>query len=367
MFLILLFVAAFSVFFVPWRLSSALAKKGLFWKLLVLAAIIVFGYAAVIMSRLYARPSYLFAGLFDVLGVALIFHGYLFALLLVLFPFARLLRGRRGKAAALTSVGVALCLSLWGLYNAMTFRVTEWVIEVPGLTEPLTILHAPDLHLGAARGKGFLQKITTAINECDPDLVIYNGDIVDSNLALNPDLFALFKEVKAPQYFTLGNHEYYIDTERALELITSHGIRILRSELVDLGEVNLIGMLYMNGDRGSNDSHRVNDLFLSDELPKIQRDLNKPTVLVHHSPVGMKYAQEGGVDVYLAGHTHGGQVFPGTLMIKRMFPYYKGRHELSGMTLLVSQGAGTFGPPLRLGTFAEIQLVRLVPPAKKPS
>jgi hypothetical protein len=75
----------------------------------------------------------------------------------------------------------------------------------------------------------------------------------------------------------------------------------------------------------------------------------------------MRYAIEAGADLYLAGHTHGGQVFPGTWLIRQIFPYARGRFELDGMTLLVSQGAGTFGPPLRLGTFAEIQVIKLVP------
>ncbi|MBJ9974159.1 hypothetical protein IAE35_01045 [Pseudomonas sp. S75] len=84
-------------------------------------------------------------------------------------------------------------------------------------------------------------------------------------------------------------------------------------------------------------------------------------MLVHHSPVGMRYAADGGIGLRLAWYTHAGQVFPGTLLVKYRFPMYSGRHQIDGLTLLVSQGAGTFGPWMRLGSRNEVQIVNLVP------
>ena len=125
--------------------------------------------------------------------------------------------------------------------------------------------------------------------------------------------------------------------------------------------IQLIGMEYMNADRGTYDSHVVNTLTLQEELPKIARRSGKPSVLVHHSPVRMRYASEGNIDVMLSGHTHGGQFFPGTVLVKHRFPMHSGRYQIGGTTLLVSQGAGTFGPWMRLGTRNEVQVVNLVP------
>lgn len=153
---------------------------------------------------------------------------------------------------------------------------------------------------------------------------MYNGDLVDSNIALDPELFSLFKTVQAEQYFTTGNHEYYVDTDRALELIADAGIRVLRSEMLETHGIQLIGMEYMNADRETYDAHVVNTLTLQEELPKIARDTSKPTVLVHHSPVGIRYVAEENMDVMLSGHTHGGQFFPGTVLIRFRFPIYRG-------------------------------------------
>ena len=77
--------------------------------------------------------------------------------------------------------------------------------------------------------------------------------------------------------------------------------------------------------------------------------------------MGLKYVSEGKINVMLAGHTHGGQLFPGNILAALRFPMYKGQYQTGGTTLLVSQGAGTFGPWMRLGTFNELQFVTLVP------
>jgi predicted MPP superfamily phosphohydrolase len=117
----------------------------------------------------------------------------------------------------------------------------------------------------------------------------------------------------------------------------------------------------MSGDKNSFDPHRVNDLTVEEELPKIARDPNKATILLHHSPVGLQYVTQGNIDVMLSGHTHGGQIWPFTIVAKFQFPLSPGVHKIENTWFLVSQGAGTFGPWMRLGTSNEMQVVRLVP------
>jgi predicted MPP superfamily phosphohydrolase len=120
-------------------------------------------------------------------------------------------------------------------------------------------------------------------------------------------------------------------------------------------------MEYMNADKETYDAHAVNTLTIQEELPKITRDNSKPSILVHHSPVGMRYIAEGNIDVMLSGHTHGGQLFPVTILVKYFFPLYAGEYHIGKTTLLVSQGAGTFGSPMRLGTRNEVQVINLIP------
>lgn len=357
-----LFLLAFSAWYVPVRLKALLGWRRA-WPLQIALFLVLAGFYAMLVTGLYTAANSVAAAGYNMLGLLFIFQIYLFLYLAAAQVLGPLLR--KVPPTATAGAGLALCAGLVGLgfYQAQHFQVTRHEIAVRNLDRPVTIMHIPDLHLGAQRSEAYLRRVIDAINRQNPDFVLYNGDFVDSNIALRPELFALFRNVKADQYFTTGNHEFYLDTDRALALTEQAGIRILRSELVETHGLQLVGLKYMNADRETYDAHIVNDLTMEEELPKLQRAAERPSLLVHHSPVGLQYVSRENYDVMLAGHTHGGQVFPGTALIGLRFPMNIGRHQVGNTTLLISQGAGTFGPWMRLGTFNELQLVTLVPAA----
>lgn len=358
--IICLVLLVFSAWYVPFRLKKLWGFKRA-WPMQLAIFLFIGGYYGMLVKGIYTQPNSLAAFAYNALGLFFIFQVYLFLLLLAAHILSPLLKKASGKAVAGASMLLCLGVVGFGFLQAQSFTVTEHEIKVQGLERPVSLMHIPDLHLGAQRGEAYLQEVIEAINSRTPDLVLYNGDLIDSNIALRPELFALFKTVKTDQYFTTGNHEFYMNTELALKLIEEVGIRILRSEMVETHGLQFIGLEYMNADRVTYDAHMVNDLTIEEELPKIPRCLDKPVLLAHHSPVGMQYASKGGVDVMLAGHTHGGQLFPGTILTKIRFPMDKGLFTIGDMTLLISQGAGTFGPWMRLGTFNELQYVTLIP------
>lgn len=358
--MISLLTLVFAAWYIPFRLKLLLGLKRAWpWQVLTLA--IIAGYYGILAKGIYTSTNPGAAVAYNVLGLVFIFLIYLFLYLLATHILSRFLKKFTGKRIALG--GMVLCLGLvgFGFFQAQSYTVTNHEITVKGLAAPVSIMHIPDLHLGAQRGEEYLSDVVGTIERYKPDIVLFNGDMVDSNIALKPEMFSLLKTVAAEQYFTTGNHEFYLDTDKALELIADAGIRILRTEKVETHGLQLIGMEYMNADRQTFDSHMVNDLTIEEELPKIIRETAKPAVLVHHSPVGLQYVSQGDIDVMLSGHTHGGQVFPGTILTHIRFPMYKGRYHIGGTTLLVSQGAGTFGPCMRLGTFSEIQFIKLLP------
>jgi hypothetical protein len=358
--IIILSLLAFSAWYVPFRLKKLWGMKKA-WPLHTAVLLVLAGFYGIVATGVYTAATPVPAAAYNVLGLLFMFQIYLFLYLLAAHLLSPLLKKVPGKAVA--AAGVLICLGSVGLgfFQARGFTVTAHEIRVRHLAAPVTIMHIPDIHLGAHRGEAYLRKIIDTIDQYNPDMVLYNGDLADSNIALKPELFSLFRDVVPEQYFTTGNHEFYMDTDKALGLIKDAGIRILRSEMVETHGLQLIGMEYMNADRTTYDAHMVNDLTLEEELPKIQRSPDLPAVLMHHSPVGMQYASQGRIDVMLAGHTHAGQVFPGTFLIGMRFPMYKGRHQVDDMTLVISQGAGTFGPLMRLGSFNEVQFITLVP------
>ncbi|MDR2387259.1 MAG: metallophosphoesterase [Deltaproteobacteria bacterium] len=391
-------VLLFSAFFVPYAYARLSGWPKRFWPLQLLSLIFVVGYLALVASRLFIEPNYFWAGVYDFLGLFFIFQVYfLFWLLVCWLIFIIVKKKARARAnrvplnskkrkknramakyrhwvlekaksptswsKVLARLGLVLCLALvvYGAVRARFFEVTRYEIALAGLQEPVTVVHAPDLHLGNSRGKAYLESIIMAIKAEKPDLIFYNGDLVDSKLALRKDIFDQFKTIAAEQYFTTGNHEYYVGVDLVVEWVKQAGLKVLRSERVISHGIQFIGLEYMNADRQASDAHQVNQLAMDEELPKIATSPNFPLVVVHHSPVGVKYVQEAGALAMLTGHTHGGQLFPGTLMIQSRFPMYKGRYQSGPTTVLVSQGAGTFGPMMRLGSQNEIQVIKFVP------
>ena len=85
-------------------------------------------------------------------------------------------------------------------------------------------------------------------------------------------------------------------------------------------------------------------------------------ILMTHVPVAAEAAARSGVGLMLAGHTHGGQLWPLSIATRLINPLVAGRYEIAGMTLLVTRGAGTWGPRMRLWRPGEIMLVTLRSP-----
>jgi predicted MPP superfamily phosphohydrolase len=99
------------------------------------------------------------------------------------------------------------------------------------------------------------------------------------------------------------------------------------------------------------------------------RDPERGLVLLAHQPRGLAEATRAGVELQLSGHTHGGQLFPWSLLVGAVFPYLKGlyRHAEAGRTgqIYVSCGTGYWGPPLRIGAPAEVAKLVLTPGAPR--
>ena len=84
-------------------------------------------------------------------------------------------------------------------------------------------------------------------------------------------------------------------------------------------------------------------------------------VLMSHTPDFVDYLSSRIIDLQLSGHTHGGQIFPFHLLVKKANKYLAGLYDVRGLKLYVSRGVGSWGPPMRLFAPAEITLISLLP------
>jgi len=269
---------------------------------------------------------------------------------LFFYDGVRLTVGAPREVAAPAIVGIVAALTAASLVIQVLVRVREVDIPAPKLGREARLVQISDAHIGDIRGRRYLAKLVRMVNALEPELVLITGDLADGPHRYDETTFAPLNDIKAPVLFTIGNHEYYAGLEVVLPLIARTKARTLRNEVVDLGDVRVVGI---------DDGHdgRLAAKVLAEAPPKQEGAF---TVLMYHRPVGIRHAHEAGVDLMLSGHTHAGQFLPFPLLARLIWKrWYTGLREHQGTYLYASAGAGTWGPPFRLGTRSEIALIRL--------
>jgi len=181
---------------------------------------------------------------------------------------------------------------------------------------------------------------------------------VDGQMNNPTELMSILKEVPVT-YGKLaipGNHEYYAGIRRSLEFTQNAGFTMLRGEVkLCLPWLSVAGLDDPAG-RGNGGWKEVSEKEILSRIPEDHFRL-----LLKHRPY-LDESSQGLFDLQLSGHTHKGQIFPFTLIIKLLYPIDGGRLDLAnGSTLYVSRGTGTWGPPNRFLVPPEVTVIDLVP------
>lgn len=225
--------------------------------------------------------------------------------------------------------------------------------------EGYRIVQISDLH-NAKFGKNN-QKLVDRIRECEPDMIVLTGDLVDSNHT-NVDRAVQFVDeiVKiCPVYYVTGNHEYWLEKSEYDELmdgLIGAGVVILDDQVVEISrgdaKFRLVGL---------------DDKSLADgTLEALLSDEKEFTVVLAHEPQYLARYAGIGVDLVLSGHAHGGQFrlpFVGGIVApdQGFLPEYTaGEYYMNGTEMIVSRGLGNSVIPVRLFNYPEIVCVELV-------
>lgn len=305
--------------------------------------------------------SWLGSFLFQVSAILLGFTLYLL-ISTVLVDIVGLMLKLTPICAAVSALSIAAIISIYGIWKVTDLQINKIDVHLKGLKAPVKAVHLTDTHLGHFRGAANLEKIVKLINEQEPEIVFFTGDLLDSKIQLKPESMDPLKRLNAPIYFVEGNHDEYTGVDAIKDYLRKIGVNVLENEITEWGELQIIGLTYMLADSNSVSPHAdPNGPNVQNVLASMKIDATKPTVLLHHGPDGIKYANEAGVDLYLAGHTHGGQMWPATYVSNMVFEYNKGLHDYNGTKIFVCQGTGTFGPPMRVGTESELTVINLKP------
>jgi len=250
--------------------------------------------------------------------------------------------------------GAAVIAGLYGVFNAGWMRITRTTVQLANLPAAWRGRRAAlisDLHLGHVRNGSFLRRLVAKILQQEPDAIFiagdfYDGTAIDARRAAEP-----LSKLAAPHgvYFVAGNHEQFGDDSKYLHAIASAGVRVLSNEKVEVDGLQVIGVPYRNA---------TQDGQLASVLRGIGVDRDRASVLLTHAPDHPEIAEAAGVSLQLSGHTHLGQFVPWSWIARRVYrQFVYGLSRIGKMQVFTSSGAGTWGPPLRLGSNPEIVML----------
>ncbi|HKW74408.1 MAG TPA: metallophosphoesterase [Terriglobales bacterium] len=250
----------------------------------------------------------------------------------------------------------AILVSIYGLMNANLLRVKRLTVELRDLPRQWQGRRAAlisDLHLGHVRNYRFIRRVVGRLARLAPDIVFIAGDLYDGTAGDFERLARPWKHYSAPLgvFYIAGNHEEFYSHAEYLLALQHTCIRVLNNEKVEVDGLQVAGIHY----RDARDPQRYQQI-----LRRLALDRSRSTVLLLHAPLQLPIAEAEGVSLQLSGHTHGGQFFPYTLIATRVWgKFIYGLNRLGNMQIYTSYGAGTWGPPFRVGTRAEIVLLEL--------
>jgi uncharacterized protein len=267
-------------------------------------------------------------------------------------------------ATAVAVPTMAVLVTLIGFVNARRVaRVVPVDVPLAGLPAPLagfTIVQLSDIHVGPTIKGDYVRAIVERVNRLGADLIAITGDVVDGSVPQLASDTAPLGELRARHgiYIVTGNHEYYSGAREWMAEFRRLGLRGLMNEhvVIEHDGARLVVAGVTDYSAGAFDPAQRSDpaAALAGSPESV------PRILLAHQPRSAPAAASAGFDLQLSGHTHGGQFWPWTLLVRLQQPFTAGLHRLGRLWVYTSRGTGYWGPPKRFGAPSEISLVRLV-------
>ncbi len=254
---------------------------------------------------------------------------------------------------------IAALAGIYGLISARIVRVRRIPVEIadlPACWRGRSAVLMSDLHLGPINGVRFCRRLVAAASRLQPHAVFIPGDLFDGTKGDLDQLLAPFHALTPPfgVFFSTGNHEEFSSPAPYIEAIKRAGIRVLANEQVVVDGLRIAGVLYHDS---TSPLHMK--AALSGMRPNgSESDRAQPGILLNHAPTRLPIVEQAGFSLQLSGHTHGGQFLPFTWITRRVYGRFtRGLHRFGSLQVYTSTGAGTWGPPMRVGSRPEIVLL----------
>ena len=262
------------------------------------------------------------------------------------------------KGILFVTIAVAVSTLMVHAYNNVANPIVKHVyINIPkdgGKLDSVTIAMMSDTHIGEVITRKYVEKFVKLCNAQNPDLVVFVGDIIDYEVlyAEKGKVEEVLQQLHAPMgvYAVNGNHEYRANIEAKRRWIEKSGLILLSDSVVALADSSF----YLIGR-----DDLVN--YMRAPLQELMHPLdpNKPSIIIEHQPESLAETAMNKGDLALHGHTHGGQLWPYTILINNAFECAYGSYRKGDSQYYVSCGIGSAGPPYRIGTRSELVMLHI--------
>lgn len=256
-------------------------------------------------------------------------------------------------------LGITFISASYGYYNRSNIKLKT--IEVSAkkrIGKQYRLVFFSDLHLTPINNHKFLSKLVSKVNALQPDLILIGGDLADEGIA-NLRRWKIADEFRNLRsrlgiYAILGNHEYINNADSLVKHFTTLGIRFLIDDFV---EIDNSFILVGRDERSRIRFWKENRKSLADLTREINSPL--PRILLDHVPLDLNESREHDFILQLSGHVHNGQFFPGNLFTSLIYEISWGYKKIGSTHYYVSSGVGSWGPPIKIFSDAEIVLIIL--------
>jgi predicted MPP superfamily phosphohydrolase len=239
--------------------------------------------------------------------------------------------------------------------NPVVQQIPISINKSAGNLNSIRVAMIGDLHLGWMINREHTNRFVNLIMAQDPDLILFVGDIIDSNIhpivdqKMNEELARLNAPLGV--FSCTGNHEYRYDAEEKIQLLNDAGIIMLRDSVVLIDSSFYI--------IGREDKVVLDRQSLEDILNEQSVDRTMPLIVLNHTPDNLSEEAKSKVDLALYGHTHHGQAFPGNIATEVVFEVAHGYKKKNNTHFYVTSGLGLVGPQFRIGTVSEIAMINI--------
>ncbi|MCG3715242.1 metallophosphoesterase [Aliarcobacter butzleri] len=232
------------------------------------------------------------------------------------------------------------------------FQIINIEVEDKKLDD-LKILHLSDLHINK---KTSIEKILELVNFCNSlefDFCIITGDIIDTKVKFIKKQLEILNLLKKEVFYISGNHDLFYGLEDLKKELTN--FIFMDNETLKINYKNEIIHLAGLPDRFSK-------FFKIKREEKIIEDFlkNSPSIFISHQPKDYKIALNSNSNLFLCGHTHGGQIYPFHYLVKLVQPFLAGLFYKNKTAIYVNKGLGTWGVDFRFKANAEITILKLI-------